>query len=99
MGMAVNSSEMALIGIGTNGVLKEDGGIWTWMCGVCLVSFARKVAATTGLHSVPKEKASLQAFPVAPQPASEATRAAKGKELAGTVKAWTLLATLVTCES
>ncbi len=99
MGMAVNASEMALIGIGTNGVLKEDGGIWTWLCGVCLVSLARKVAATTGSDSVSKKKASLQAFPVVPHHASEAARAAKGKELACTVKAWTLHVTLVTCKS
>ena len=87
MGMAVKASEMALIGIGTNGVLKEDGGIGTWLCGVFLVSLARKVAATTGSDSVPKEKASLQDFPVAPQPARDAALAAKGKELVGTVKA------------
>ncbi len=31
LGMAVNASEMALIRIGTNGVLKEDGGIGTWL--------------------------------------------------------------------
>ncbi len=99
MGMPVNASEMALIGIGTNGVLKTDGGIGTWLCGLFLVSLARKVAATTGSDSVPKEKASLQAFPVAPQPARDAALAANGKELAGTVKAWTLQATLVTCES
>ncbi len=51
--MPVNASEMALIGIGTNGVLKDDGGIGTWLCGVFLVSLARKVAATTGSDSVP----------------------------------------------
>ncbi len=45
------------------------------MCGVCLVSLARNLAATTGSDSVPKEKASLQALPVAPQPASEAALA------------------------
>jgi hypothetical protein len=64
--MPVKASVMALLGIGTKGVLKEDGGDGTCVWGVVLVSLARKVATTMGSDSVPKEKASLHAFPTAP---------------------------------
>ena len=53
IGMPTNAYVTALMGIGTKGVLKEEGGRETWVWGVVLVRLARKVAATTGSEFVP----------------------------------------------
>jgi hypothetical protein len=52
-GMLVKASDTALIGMGTKGVTKADGGGGTCVCGSDLVSLARKVAATVGSDTVP----------------------------------------------
>jgi len=52
-GMLVKAYDIALSGIGKNGDLYVDGGAGTWEWSVDLVSFARKVAATTRSDSDP----------------------------------------------
>ena len=52
-GMPVKAFDTPLVGIGTKGVMKADGGGGTCVCGSDLVSLARKVAATVGSYSVP----------------------------------------------